>query len=155
MELLQAALESASVPEPNTGCWLWMRGMTACGYGSLAVARMGIRENRANRLAWMAAHGRIPKGMHVLHRCDTRACVNPDHLFLGSNRDNVADRVAKGRSDGAKGIGHGMSKLTDEAVREIRASDKPSSELARQFGVHRMTIRRVRYGRSWLHVSAS
>jgi hypothetical protein len=85
---------SDSIPEPTTGCWLWLRSRDKDGYGSL---RADGRTRRAHREAYMAYMGPIPDGAHVLHKCDTPACVNPDHLFLGTQRDNLRDCVVKGR----------------------------------------------------------
>jgi hypothetical protein len=84
--------------EPMTGCWLWTGGTLAFGYG---VCRMrGFVETSTHRLSWLIFRGPIPKGLCVLHRCDTPQCVNPRHLFLGTRADNNYDRTAKGRSRG-------------------------------------------------------
>lgn len=82
-------------PEPNTGCWLWTGYYSYNGYGRV---RQNHRKTPAHRMVWELAHGPVPAGMFVLHRCDTRPCVNPDHLFLGTAQDNVNDMVSKGRS---------------------------------------------------------
>lgn len=79
---------------PWSGCWIWLGGLVdPKGYGSFKFDG----ESRAHRSAWALFHGPIPDGLHVLHRCDVPSCVNPAHLFLGTNNDNIADASAKGR----------------------------------------------------------
>jgi hypothetical protein len=91
----QARIEEGSIPEPNSGCWLWLGNTNLQGYAHLTH---GGKMHRANRFSWVAYNSKIPPDLHVLHRCDNRLCVNPEHLFLGTNQDNVDDRVRKGRS---------------------------------------------------------
>lgn len=79
-------------------CWIWTGARYALGYG--AFGPKGTGAMGAHRYSWILAHGEIPAGMKVLHKCDVRCCVNPDHLFLGTQKDNIADMMAKGRRRG-------------------------------------------------------
>lgn len=89
-----------TIPEPNTGCLLWTGGAAPGGYGAFPIRKRLPGDpvgGRAHRVAWEMAHGPIPDGLFVCHRCDTPACVNVDHLFLGTPLDNMRDCIAKGR----------------------------------------------------------
>lgn len=92
---LRERFEAKVSPDSATGCHLWKASVDGKGYGFFAVATKKIQ--RAHRVAWELAHGPVPVGMHVLHRCDVPGCVSIHHLFLGSNLDNVHDKMAKGR----------------------------------------------------------
>lgn len=93
---LASRFEEMFIPEPNSGCWLWFGATVPDGYGSFGIATN--KTEKAHRVSWKLHKGPIPPDKHVLHTCDNRCCVNPDHLWLGTNEDNVADRVLKGRS---------------------------------------------------------
>lgn len=93
-ESLRLLIEDRSEPEPNTGCWLWMQHTNRLGYGRL---KQRNRSREAHRVSYEAFVGPIPEGMDVLHRCDVRCCVNPDHLFLGTHLDNMRDMAIKWR----------------------------------------------------------
>jgi HNH endonuclease len=84
--------EAKYMPEPNSGCWLWMGSIRGQGY-----AQTGVGERYAHRFSYEHYKGKIPEGMRVLHKCDTPTCVNPDHLFLGTAKDNTHDALKKGR----------------------------------------------------------
>lgn len=104
----------------------------------------------AHRVAYEFHCGPIPDGMRVLHRCDNPPCINPDHLFLGTQAENVADMISKGRKVVLQGEGHGSAKLTKADVLAIRAARGSSSrQLAVQYGVHSSQICRVRAGKKW------
>jgi hypothetical protein len=126
----------------------WQKSKAAKpGYGYL---RINGQNAYTHRLMWVLVHGPIPDGAWVLHRCDNSACINPDHLFLGTPDDNSKDMIAKGRS---RGIGS-KRKLTVAQVKIIRSSLESSRTLAAQFGVTEGAIRWVRKGsgsrhRSW------
>ena len=102
---LAEKLLNLSVPEPNSGCWLWLGVLQGSGYGSVGIGSMrdGTRTMiGAHRAAYLAFCGVIPVGLFVLHKCDNKLCINPDHLFLGTQADNNADKLAKGRHHYAK-----------------------------------------------------
>ena len=87
-------LECLSIPEPNSGCLLWTGSVMGIGYGKVS---WNGRQHPAHRMAWAQAHGPIPDGMFVCHRCDVPLCINPDHLFIGTHKDNMADKKSKSR----------------------------------------------------------
>lgn len=140
--------------EPHE-CWLWRGTRNADGYGMLFNSKTaGPRVLSAHRISWRLHHGEIPAGLHVLHRCDNPPCVNPAHLWLGTQADNNRDRDQKGRC-GAKG-GHaapqggeanGNCKLSDEAVARIRAryaaGDASQQQIAAEFGVGQSQVSRI------------
>ncbi len=131
-------------------CWLWTATLATTGYGQFWD---GTRLVGAHRFSWELVNGPIPDGLYACHRCDVRACVNPDHLFLGTHADNMQDCVEKGRT--AKGLRNAWTKLTDEQVRQIlllRPHTRPSV-LARQFGVSPQTICDITKRRRWQHVT--
>jgi hypothetical protein len=109
----------------------------------------------AHRVSWFIRYGKIPAKMLVLHSCDRRLCVNPDHLFLGNDTENMRDRTAKGR--GAKGEDYPQSKLTEKDVIEIRRvyQDGLGRRLAKKYSVAPCTILKIINGESWRHVLAS
>ncbi len=128
-------------PEPNSGCWLWFARTKRDGYGILQINNQQVF---AHRLAWQLYKGDIPAGLDVCHHCDTPACVNPEHLFVGTHVDNMRDRDSKGRNPG-------NPKLTVEQVREIRAllSSETHRAIADRFNVHNSTISRINTGTYW------
>lgn len=140
-------------PDRASGCWLWQGLVRADGYGYLFFAGA---QRRAHRVAWMLFRGEIGSGLAVCHKCDVRACVNPEHLFLGTPDDNAQDMVAKGRT--LRGEEHISAKLTAEQVSRIKtmlAEDRMHvSEIARQFGVAYTTIQAIKTGKTWRHVAA-
>jgi predicted DNA-binding protein (UPF0251 family) len=98
------------------GCWFWQASVTEKGYPVFHAPPI----RRAHRFSWMLHFGPITQGAHVLHSCDTPRCVRPDHLFLGSNDDNVADKMRKGRHWSGKGDRHGMHLHPERAARGVK-----------------------------------
>lgn len=139
-------LSRATPGRPNE-CWEWPHARTPRGYGRQVY---GGRIEYAHRLSHRAFNGPIPAGQHVCHRCDNPPCWNPAHLFAGTGNANVRDRDIKGRV--CRGERHHSAKLTEEDVREIRASGLSGPALAAQYGVKPSAIYKLLDGRSWKHV---
>jgi len=94
MEKLMERFEDKYIPEPMSGCWIWTARVSPAGYGQASYKR---KSTFAHRLAWTLFRGPIPEGLCVLHKCDNPPCVNPEHLFIGTQIENIRDCVAKGR----------------------------------------------------------
>jgi hypothetical protein len=137
-------------PDPNSGCWLWLGATNPSGYGHF-TSRGTLR--LAHRAAFEVHIGPIPSGVCVCHRCDTRACINPDHLFLGSAADNSHDALKKGRLKTHRGVEHPRAALTDDDVRQIRLDSRTLTEIGNDYGVHHTTVMRVKTRKRWAHVA--
>lgn len=130
-------------------CWEWTAHRYPTGYGDISDALTGRHHVYAHRASWEIAHGPIPDGMSVLHRCDNRGCVNPGHLFIGSQTDNVRDAISKGRHvppPHLRGERNNKARLTDVQVSEIRerhAEGENFERLAEAFGVWPTSIERI------------
>jgi len=136
---------------PRTRCWMWTAAVNNQGYG--LVNRRRQKDGRyAHRVAYKLFNGDIPDGMFVLHKCDTPRCVNPEHLSLGTQSDNIKDCASKGRLVDNSGERHGMAKLDAEKVLQIRASDAKNGDLAKQYNVSETTIRFIRQRKLWKHI---
>lgn len=141
-ETLQQALEHRYVKQDS--CWLWTGCKDKDGYGQLFF---GSKKYRSHRVAYEVYKGTIDAHLMVCHTCDNPSCVNPEHLFLGTCKDNLEDASRKRRM--SEGQRNGKAKLTTLQVSEIRASTIGSSELARYYGVDRHQISRIRNNQSW------
>lgn len=141
-------------------CWEWQAKERVSGYGKLNRGGRGMGDVLAHRAVWEEIHGPIPKdrswhGRVILHTCDNRLCCNPAHLRMGTQADNVKDMDKKGRRVSTPHLGedHGMAKLTDDQVREIRASTLSHRELGRRFGVTHTMVGYIKRRQSWRHVT--
>lgn len=136
--------------DEKTGCWLWCGTLQKNGYGRF---KMPGRMAFAHRASWELKHGAIPSGMFVMHRCDTPACVNPEHLRLGTHAENMADMREKGRQN--KGTKQHAATLTEPMVYGVRAMLKHGAsqeECSIIFGVSRSAIQAVGTRATWTHL---
>lgn len=177
---MRVRLLERSIINTTTGCREWQRCRSPKGYGQLGFRG---RQMHAHRASYEVFIGPIPAGLWVLHKCDNPPCINPEHLFLGTNADNVADKVAKGRATaptgdahysrtnperlargdrhGSKlhperwrrGETHGSAKLTETDVRAILASTDSCKSLGRFYGVSDVLISLIRRRKAWRHIS--
>jgi hypothetical protein len=162
---MRSLIEAASIPEPNSGCWLWERGVNRQGYGKIKALGKTVFAHRAAYVEYVSP---IPDRLQVCHRCDTPYCVNPGHLFLGTAADNHADRNRKNRQvqgdrqglrrhpDRApRGERNSGAKLTESQVLEIRcrlAGGQKGIDLAAMFGVSITAIHFIRRRKTWGHI---
>lgn len=126
---------------PVTGCFNWIRDRSMAGYGRISYLSKRIY---AHRLVWTLHNGPIPRHLHVCHHCDNPRCVNPDHLFLGTNHDNIKDKQIKGRA---------AKKLTHQEIIEIRNDPRSSAQVAKSFKIDASMVRLIRSRKSWNHIN--
>lgn len=137
------------------GCILWGGQRDKHGYGTIFSGPRPRKHLLAHRVSYEIFRGPIPAGLGVLHECDNPPCINPYHLFLGTQADNMADKMHKGRQ--CPGEQHYLHKLTEADVRAIRnrylQGDESYAQLGKEFGVHEGTIKQIIRGKSWKHVN--
>jgi hypothetical protein len=159
-QMAKLRFESKFIPEPNSGCWLWIGGANCEGRGRFYI---NGSNTTAPRACWMIYVGAIPEGLDVCHKCDNPSCVNPDHLWLGTAKDNLADMVQKNRHYQknkpwllARGERNGASKLNEESVSEIKsriANGQSIRSIALDFGISKTTVDSIKRGTLWGHVT--
>lgn len=132
----------------ESGCWDWTGAISSQGYGTV---RWRGTTYRAHMLSLELAGRKRPSGLNACHHCDNRRCVNPSHLYWGTAAENVGDASRRGRL--RTGADNHNSRLSEEAVSEIRASALTDTELGKRFGVSRTSIRHVRIGKNWRAVA--
>ena len=167
---IRERFEEKFMPEPNSGCWLWIAGtrprQDGLLIGTFSFDASSRGSEAAARSAWKIYRGPIHDGLHVLHKCDNTLCVNPDHLYLGTHTRNMQDRKERKRQwkdfdpDGwaahwtkhrfrATGENHPSARLTAAQVLEIRTLKEKARITAAKFGMRPGTIHRIRQGRLW------
>lgn len=147
--------ESKFVRIPESGCWIWMGGTNEKGYGifGLGTRKQGI--TKAHRFSWQRKNGQIPDGMNVLHECGVAACVNPDHLYVGTQKENAADTKRMGRLKlpDNSGTMATWAKLTNDDVRFIKSCKGKERgigvELSKKFNVSKSCIYNIWSDLSW------
>lgn len=136
-------------PAGTMECWEWVGAKCKQGYGQFSLKG---RTQKAHRVSYGLWCHQLPPSSQVLHRCDNPSCVNPGHLFLGTNDDNVADKMEKGRHACPRGQGHALAKLTEPNVLAIRQSEESGQATAARFGVSTTTISQIRTRKVWKHI---
>lgn len=135
-------------------CWTWTAAKDRTGYGYFRTGGKGSPTTTAHRVAYVLAHGPVADDVVICHRCDNRSCVNPSHLFAGSQADNIRDMQRKRRH--SHGESHGASKLTADNVQAIRArhsAGESMRSLGREFGVDTTWVSKIVHRRWWRHVA--
>jgi hypothetical protein len=144
------------------GCWIWSGALDSHGYGVINIG--GTK--KAHRVSWIAFNGPIPEGMSVLHKCDVPSCINPNHLFLGTQADNMADMIAKGRDRKAvgdnhpsrrypelrRGINNSRARLSEADIEAIRSSPMGCRKLAKLYGISVTHACNIRNRKAWGHI---
>jgi len=133
--------------DKTDSCWNWTAGVSSFGYGQFSVGHRGYG---AHKYSWIMRKGEPPKGLFVCHKCDNPKCVNPAHLFLGSQADNMNDKVKKKRAQ--KGIGCYNHKLTNEQVVSIINDKRIYKDIAKEYGISISLINQIRAGTAWRHI---
>lgn len=149
------------IPIPFSGCWIFMGAINNFGYGIVGAGTRGQPNDRAHRIVYRHYKGEIPSGMFVCHTCDIPSCCNPDHLFIGTNQDNVDDMIRKKRNSKPPqnlhliGSAHPSAKLNEDQVIEIRNLYKQGIDqktLAEKYKVVRQTISKIINKKRFKHV---
>lgn len=150
--LLTDRIEANSMPVTECGCWFWMGRLNIDGYGGIGVKGKSLLAHRAS---WEAFRGPVPDGLCVLHQCDIPCCVNPDHLFVGTQLENIADRTNKrrGKNQRMPGEKHPLARLTANDVRAIRSSAESQYALAERYGVDQAHISAIQLRKRWRSVA--
>lgn len=142
----------ASVKKTD-GCWNWSTGADNYGYGRIKAIIDGVKYNTAHRVSYVMHNGVHPGAMSVCHTCDNRRCVNPDHLFLGTTADNMADKIAKGRARVPVGEKSPHARITEAQAIAILGDARPYASIAHDYGIATTTVGSIKNRVSWSHLA--
>lgn len=134
--LIDKLFDKHVLPEPNSGCWLWDGSMNSDGYGNIRRDKI---THKTHRYVFEQTYGKIDKGLCVCHKCDVPNCVNPEHLFVGTHKDNMRDRAKKGKNN--------WMKLSVAQVKKIILDTRMQSVIAKDYGVSRALICMIKSGK--------
>ena len=148
IESTAARFNSRIQKDEASGCWLWTGASHRRGYGAIKHAN---QQWKAHRLSWLLAKGENPGNLLVCHKCDNPRCVNPDHLFLGTNKDNMKDCVSKRRN--CFGSKHPSAKLTEADVIAIYEDPRSQPAISASYGIPQAAVSRIKLAKSWTHVT--
>jgi Autographiviridae endonuclease len=141
-------IELHYIPEPNSGCWLWC-SESKSNYPTITINNVA---RRANRVMYELHKGSIPKNYEVLHSCDIKCCVNPDHLSVGTHLQNMQEASQRKRFNSRRGSANNLARLTETQVLAIRADPRGSNTLAKIYDVDRTLIWQIRTRKVWTHI---
>ncbi len=139
--------------DKRSGCHVWKASTRGKGYGQF---KLNYKNTSAHRVAYELAYGPIPESMHVCHKCDNPPCVNPKHLWLGTNEENIEDKSNKGRYNAARGSDNGSAKVTEKMAIKIRwlysTGKHTQTRLATRFNISRGAVGQLIRKETWKHI---
>lgn len=155
-EYIKRIMEERYTVDKDSGCWIWTGTKSAGGYPKISLRTLDGRPKQwyAHRVSYWYHNNNLPDDMHCCHKCDNPLCINPDHLFLGTDLDNHKDKVNKGRQ--TKGISHGGHKLTDDVIKKIKSGElKISRQLSLELLGHKDSshLYAIKNGKLWKHLN--
>lgn len=139
----------------DTGCWNWQGGKNQRGYGLIqSKDDDGIWKSRAvHRVSYELYNGSIPVGLLACHHCDNPSCCNPQHIYIGTQKMNMADMISKGRKNPSRGANHWKAKVSDDEIASIRDNPDTYSSIGLQYGISASQVHRIKSRQSWKHIA--